>query len=198
MWDYICRVLDRNDPPVVLVGNTVSRILSVKSQRPKESSWRNNGAFPSWRSHSHRFQRATCLFYSHSAGLRQTRRNHSVFSSFFFPQLPSPFLTFQYCSMECLPPHTRESVLKKLLVKICLRGAFRLDPTCWRNRLLHRILVALRSCPLLRKAAIGDVSVIPFHFAVNLQLNDLLVALATLVLLTRARNPRSTRHDTSQ
>ena len=69
--------------------------------------------------------------------------------------------------MECFqptpPPQRREAVLKKLLIKICLREEverFRLDPTCWRdggaNPLLHRTLVAIRSCPLLRDAAIGD------------------------------------------
>lgn len=106
--------------------------------------------------------------------------------------------------MECLP--RRESVLKKLLIKICLRAEverFRADPTCWRdkasNPLLHRTLMALRSCPLLRDAAIGDdlfqrfLSTLPPLTAQMKAIDgkDLLVTLAndlgnmwTLVLLT--------------
>lgn len=106
--------------------------------------------------------------------------------------------------MEGLPK--RESVLKKLLIKICLRAEverFRLDPTCWHDRtanpLLHRTLMALRSCPLLRDAAIGDnlfqqlLSTLP-QLATQMKAidgKDLLVTLAndlgnmwTLVLLT--------------
>jgi hypothetical protein len=57
----------------------------------------------------------------------------------------------------------REQVLKKLLLKVCMRAEverLRANPTCWRdgeaNPLLHRSLCALRTCPLLRDAALGD------------------------------------------